>query len=806
MWFGSRLFNLLNAPRVGTPPRSAGRRPSRRRPPVRLLLEVLEDRLVPSTLNVTSATDDGSAGTLRAVIAAAQSGDTVTFDSSLAGQTIALTGGELVISKSLDIDGPGADQLTISGNHASRVFDISGSTTDVEISGLSLADGLANSTTAVSPAGNVTMGGAILNTGAQLTLSHVALADNQANATRIGYVQTNLVSDIPGLAQVTDANLKDPWGLAASGSGPFSVADQNASVATAYSVTAAGVSALPAQTVAIPITPFGKGQGPSGQVFNETNSFLVNGTPATFIDAGLNGAIYAWNSSLGSTAQIEAATTGALYSGLDIESTASGDFLYAADPKQNRVDVFNGSFQPVSLGAGAFVDPQLPAGLAPFNVEGIHRDIYVAYAPAGPTHYVPPEGVGAVAVFDPSGHFINQLISGGKLASPWGMVMAPSTFGQFGGDLLVGNFSYVAPAINAFDPVSGAYLGTVADASGNTLLNNGQGIWDMSFGNGASGGLPNTLYVSTGLNAPAGVNAVQGNDGSDGLFVAIDPLPEIAQGGAVANVSGGTLTLSHDVLADNRALGAADGSAQGGGVFNQGSTLAVEHSSFTDNQAIGGNGGPGRPGGVAFGGGIANTAEDNLNATLTVIHTTFAANWATGGQGGNGAAGGDGRGGGIANVGIASLTVSHSVFVGNQAVGGAGGDAAIAGSPGGTGGAGQGGALENADGSTGTVSDSVFVLNTATGGAGGLGGNGGNALGGGLFNDATASITLYGSTIVNNDAVGGAAGNGGSDGLGVGGGLYLTPGGVACADRWTIIVGNHAFTSDDDVFGDLSVC
>jgi uncharacterized protein (TIGR03118 family) len=503
-WLQARKRNATSA---------AHRRRGAKRPPrIAPRLEILEDRIVLSVLTVTSAADDGSAGTLRAVIAAAPSSATIDFDPGLAGQTVTLTGGELAITKSLDIEGPGADQLTISGNNASRVFDVSGSTTAVQISGLTIADGLASTTTTTGPLGNVTLGGGILNTGAHVTLSGVTFEDNKANGTQTGYVQTNLVSDLAGEnAQITDPNLKDPWGIAASPSGPFSVADQMTSVATAYSVTAAGVSALPSQTIAVPRTGVGKDQGPTGQVFNDTSSFLVNGTPATFIFAGLNDVISAWNSSLGTTAQIEATTTGGLYSGLDIESTASGDFLYAADPRQNRIDVFDGSFQRVNLGAGAFVDPQLPAGLTPFNVEGVNGEVYVTYAPPGPPHFIAPEGVGAVAVFDTSGHFIKQLISGGKLASPWGIVLAPSTFGQFGGDLLVGNFSYAAPEINAFDPASGAYLGTLTDASGNKLLGNGQGIWDMSFGNGGNGGLPNPRSVSTGLNAPAGVNAVPGH-------------------------------------------------------------------------------------------------------------------------------------------------------------------------------------------------------------------------------------------------------------------------------------------------------
>jgi uncharacterized protein (TIGR03118 family) len=809
-WLRAMKRNTATGPRTRRPYRSMPR------------LEALEDRTVPSTLTVTSAADDGSAGTLRAVLASASSGDTVMFDPSLAGQTIALTSGELAITKSLDIEGPGADQLTISGNNASRIFDISGSSTDVEISGLTLADGLANGTTALGPLGNVTMGGAILNTGAHVTLSHVALDDNQADGTPVGYVQTNLVSDIPGLAQITDPNLKDPWGIAESGSGPFSVADQQAGVATAYSVTAAGVSALPAQTVAIPTTTFGKAQGPSGQVFNDTNSFLVNGTPATFIYAGLNGAIYAWNSSLGTTAQIEAATTGALYSGLDIESTASGGFLYAADPKQDRVDVLDGTFQPVNLGAGAFVDPQLPAGLAPFNVEGINGDVYVAYAPPGPSHYAPPEGVGAVAVFDTSGHFIKQLITGGKLASPWGMVLAPSTFGRFGGDLLVGNFSFAAPEINAFDPVSGAYRGTLTDASGNTLLSNGQGIWDMSFGNGGDGGLPNTLYVSTGLNAPAGVNAVPGNDGSDGLFVAIDALPNVAAGGAVASV-GGTLDVSHSTFADNQAVGAVRGAGGavailsgtaairhttitgndarggdganggdgfGGGVYVGGGTVMIRHSTITDNDATGGAGAGTGKGGVGHGGGLANLGDIG-SAILTVSHSTLSDNQAEGGIGGSS---GNGEGGGIANENGARLTVTASTLADNSAIGAGRSKDGV---PPEHNGAGNGGGIfNNGTGAVAVVGESSLNGNRAVGGAGVAGTAGGFGRGGAITTGFGATLTVTDSTLCDNQALGGAGGaggpggNGGAGGSAVAGAILNSSGALTVAD--STFAGNEA--------------
>jgi uncharacterized protein (TIGR03118 family) len=365
------------------------------------------------------------------------------------------------------------------------------------------------------------------------------------------YVQTNLVSDIPGQALRTDPNLKNPWGTSFSADRSFSISNQKTNVSTLYAVTEAGVSAE-SPTVVIPTTAAGP-QGPTGQVSNDTSSFLVNGRPASFIYADLNGNIYAWSSSVGTTAQREATTTGAAYTGLDLESTTSGDFLYAANPKQGRIDLFDGSFNRVTLPAGAFVDPQLPAGLVPFSVDNVTGDLYVMYAPAGPptARSSAPLGAGAIAVFDTSGNFIKQLTSGGNLASPWGIVLAPPSFGQFGGDLLVGNFSYAAPEINAFDTVNGAYLGTLTDSKGTSLLSNAQGIWDMIFGIGDNGGVPTTLYFVTGLNAE-----------TDGLFGAITPAPRpgIAPGivsGAGQDTASGfsDSAVSGIVIAGNAASG-----------------------------------------------------------------------------------------------------------------------------------------------------------------------------------------------------------------------------------------------------------
>jgi len=338
-----------------------------------------------------------------------------------------------------------------------------------------------------------------------------ALVAGASRAEAGRFVQTNLVSDIPGLAAITDSSLRNPWGVSHSPTSPFWVSDQGTNVSTLYSVTPAGIAKVPL-TVTIPQTAGGP-QGPTGQVNNGSGAFVVGGAPANFLFANLNGTISAWNRGLGTAAQIVATTSGAVYTGLAIDNNAAR--LFAANGAQNRIDVFDGSFAPVNLGANAFVNPNLPAGLVPFNVQNIGSNIYVTYAPAGRAAQIAAtEGMGAVAVFDSSGNFIRQVVSGGKLASPWGIALAPGAFGNFGGDLLVGNFSFAASEINIFSPISGALLDTITlDLAGNSP----GGIWDLIFGNGGAGGNPNILYFSDGINGEA-----------NGLFGAIRAIPEPA--------------------------------------------------------------------------------------------------------------------------------------------------------------------------------------------------------------------------------------------------------------------------------------
>jgi uncharacterized protein (TIGR03118 family) len=320
------------------------------------------------------------------------------------------------------------------------------------------------------------------------------------------YVQTNLVSNIAGLAAITDPLLVNPWGMSRSSTSPFWTSNQGTNTSTLYAVT--GTTSVSKVTtvnangfVGIPTTASGP-QGPTGQVNNSnTASFqLTAGTPATssrFIFANLNGTISGWAGGLTST--VTATTPGAVYTGLAINT--AGTRLYAANSAgAGSVNVFDSSFAPVTL-PGAFTDPGgLPAGLVPFNVQNIGGKIYVTYAPSGvAAQRAATAGQGVVDVFDENGGFLQRLITGSQLAAPWAVALAPSTFGAFGGDLLVGNFSFATSEINAFDPTTGAFEGSIPINVG--AGNTSGGLWNFEFGSGAgSGGDANTLYFVDGIN------------------------------------------------------------------------------------------------------------------------------------------------------------------------------------------------------------------------------------------------------------------------------------------------------------------
>jgi uncharacterized protein (TIGR03118 family) len=327
------------------------------------------------------------------------------------------------------------------------------------------------------------------------------------------YVQTNLVSDIPSFALLTDPVLKNPWGISESATSPFWVSDQLTNSTTLYSIAGAtNVSKVninpPSGLVMIP-SPEGPPQGPTGQVNNANSlTFDLGNGAARFIFANLDGTISGWNG--GPTALVQVIQPNAVFTGLAINTAQ--DRLYAADAAGGHIDVFDASFKPATA-PGGFLDPTLPSGYVPFNVRDIGGKVFVTYARAGRADEIAAtHGEGFVDVFDENGVLLQRLASGGPLASPWGLALAPEGFGPFGGDLLVGNFSFVASEINAFDPVTGAFEGTIPiDVGGNTP----GGLWALSFGNGGSGGDPNTLYFTDGINGEA-----------NGLFAALTPVPE----------------------------------------------------------------------------------------------------------------------------------------------------------------------------------------------------------------------------------------------------------------------------------------
>jgi uncharacterized protein (TIGR03118 family) len=333
------------------------------------------------------------------------------------------------------------------------------------------------------------------------------------------YVQTNLVSNVSGLAEVTDPSLTNSWGVSfIPGITPFWVSNQASNTSTLYSATSAtSVTKVPL-TVAIPTTVRGS-QGPTGQVSNSSSSsfMLSDGSPALFIFANLNGQISAWNLGLSplTKATVQWTTPGALYTGLAINQADT--MLYAANNAAGTVNVFNSSFTPTL--PGSFVTPTSikNLGLVPFNVEDIAGNVYVTYAP--PTHPLQTTataGQGAIAEFTENGTFEKVVVPGGMgepLASPWGLALAPATFGKFGGDLLVGNFSYVDSGIDAIDPTTGALVGMIPIDVG--VGNKPGGLWALTFGGGGKDGSPNVLYFTDGINGE-----------TDGLFGAIESVPE----------------------------------------------------------------------------------------------------------------------------------------------------------------------------------------------------------------------------------------------------------------------------------------
>ncbi len=337
-----------------------------------------------------------------------------------------------------------------------------------------------------------------------------------------GYLQHNLVSDGFVPADHLDANIVNAWGVALNPFGPAWVADNGAGVSTLYDGSGNPQPATPQPLVVqipAPGNPAGGGT-PTGVVFNGSNAFAVAKpggapSPSRFLFATEDGLIAGWAPAVDLTHAVVAVDSsggGAVYKGIAISAGGSGVMVYASDFHNARVDVFDGGFQPVSLAAGAFTDPDIPAGFAPFGMQAIGGDIYVSYAMQDAARHddVKGRGLGYVDVFDPNGRLIRRVVTRGRLNAPWGMALAPAGFGRFADRLLVGNFG--DGLINAYDPASGEFVGQLRTANDQPIQIDG--LWGIAFGNGLLGQPVNTLFFAAG---PA--------DEAHGLYGRIDVVP-----------------------------------------------------------------------------------------------------------------------------------------------------------------------------------------------------------------------------------------------------------------------------------------
>jgi uncharacterized protein (TIGR03118 family) len=348
------------------------------------------------------------------------------------------------------------------------------------------------------------------------------------------YVQHNLVADQAGVADFTDPNLVNPWGVCISASSPFWLSDAGTGLSTVYSSTGSPSATKPA----VPATSTTVAGGlPTGCVNNGTSTaFLVpnsTGKSSSFLFVTENGSISGWSSGINAAqaiVMVDNSKSGAVYKGMAIGTPTGGTpRIYAANFNAGTIETYDQTWTPVSL-PGAFTDPGVPAGFAPFNVQNLGGKLYVTYAKQDANKYndVAGPGNGYVSVYDLNGALLTHLISGGNLNSPWGVAIAPAGFGDFAGDLLVGNFG--DGTISAFNPTSGALVAQLQNASGAAIRISG--LWALQVGNGGSGGDANGVYFTAGTSGQ-----------THGLLGVLQAVPTLTSS-SVANAASYTATIA----------------------------------------------------------------------------------------------------------------------------------------------------------------------------------------------------------------------------------------------------------------------
>jgi uncharacterized protein (TIGR03118 family) len=303
-------------------------------------------------------------------------------------------------------------------------------------------------------------------------------------AAQVGFVQTNLASDIPGVAQSTDPQLVNAWGMGASATSPVWIGANGAGVSVLYS----GAGVKQSLVVSIP----GDGSVTGVSFSNLAGSF--NGD--TFLFDNEDGTVSGWRTALGTAA--ETLVTGSdanVYKGLTDATIGGIEYAYLANFRSGAIDVLRGNAAAPPL-TGNFTDPNLPTGYAPFDVQNLNGILYVTYAVQDSAKHddMPAPGNGIVDAFDLQGNLIRRLVSNGALNSPWGLALAPAGFGDVGGDLLVGNFG--DGLINAYNATTGTFVETLTYPNGSPVSIDG--LWALRFGVGGTPSTQNTLFFTAG--------------------------------------------------------------------------------------------------------------------------------------------------------------------------------------------------------------------------------------------------------------------------------------------------------------------
>jgi uncharacterized protein (TIGR03118 family) len=382
----------------------------------------------------------------------------------------------------------------------------------------------------------------LTNAAARAVIVGAAILGTAAGARAGGFLETDLVANkipltdsngIVHTAQFPDPNLLNPWGLTASSTSPFWVSDNGAGVATLYNTTGTPQSLI--VSIPTPADTLGKDGTPTGTVFNTAaaqNAFEISGIdingapitrPATFLFATEDGTILGWNAMVfpredlkrvnpntHAIIAVDHSMSGAVYKGLAIATDAMGrNLLYATNFHAGTVEVFDAGFAPATP-FGAFADPRLPKNYAPFNIVLVGGKLVVTFAVQNAAKHDDVAGMshGIVDTFDLGGQSLQRLVQHGQLNSPWGVAVAPASFGALAGSLLIGNFGN--GRINAYNPTTGEFIDKVRDSRGQAIVIDG--LWSLRVGNGGNGGKTDTVYFTAGPNGE-----------QDGLFGSLAP-------------------------------------------------------------------------------------------------------------------------------------------------------------------------------------------------------------------------------------------------------------------------------------------